>query len=121
LTPRWSRSAIEEHVTTPGPIAVGSRRRATVSGFAGGTTESEIEVTDLEPWRLLAVRSVEAPVRFTSSWTFTAIDGGTRVDWVWDFTMRRWLGLDKLFGGLFARSFRSDLARLKSMMESGEL
>lgn len=122
LTPRWSRSAIEEHVTTAGPIAVGSRRRATVRAFAGRTTENEIEVTDLQPGRRLAVRSVEAPVPFTSSWTFTAADGGTRVDWVWDFAMPRWLGpLDGLFGMLFARSFRPDLARLKSMMESGEL
>jgi uncharacterized protein YndB with AHSA1/START domain len=122
LTPRWSRSAIEEHVTTPGPIAVGSRRRATVRGFAGGTTENEIEVTDLEPGRHLAVRSVEAPVQFTSSWTFTAIDGGTRVDWAWDFTMPRGLALfDRVVAALFARSFRPDLTRLKSMMESGEL
>jgi uncharacterized protein YndB with AHSA1/START domain len=122
LTPRWSTSAIEEHVTTPGPIAVGSRRRATVRGFAGRTTQNEIEVTELEPERRLAVRSVEAPVPFTSAWTFTPVDGGVRVDWVWDFAMPRWLGpLDGLFGKLFARSFRSDLARLKSKMESGEL
>ena len=122
VTPRWSRSAIEEHVTTPGPIAVGSRRRATVRGFAGRTTENVIEVTDLEPGRRLAVRSVEAPVPFASSWTFTPIDGSTRVDSVWDFALPRWLGLfDRVVGALFARSFRPDLARLKSMMESGEL
>lgn len=109
-------------MTTPGPIAVGSRRRATVRGIAGRTTENEIEVTDLEPGRRLAVPSVEAPLPFTSSWTFTSVDAGTRVDWVWDFTMPRWLGLfDKVVGALFARSFRPDLARLKSMMESGEI
>lgn len=122
LTPRWSRSAIEEHVTTPGPIAIGSRRRATVRAFGGRTSENEIEVTDLEPERRLTVRSVEAPVPFTSSWTFTAVDGGTRVDWVWDFTVPRWLGLfESVVGALFARSFRPDLARLKAMMESGDL
>ena len=77
---------------------------------------------DLEPERRVAVRSVEAPVPFTSAWTFTAVDGGTRVDWVWDFTMPRLLGVfDAVVGALFARSFRPDLARLKSMMESGEL
>lgn len=122
LTPRWSRSALEEHMTTPGPIAIGSRRRATVRGFAGRTAENEIEVTDLEPERRLAVRSIEAPVPFTSSWTFTAVDGGTRVDWIWDFEMPSWVRpFDGLMGVLFARSFRPDLARLKSMMESGDL
>jgi len=29
LTPRWSSNAIEEHVTTPGPLRVGTRRHAT--------------------------------------------------------------------------------------------
>jgi hypothetical protein len=109
-------------MTTPGPIAIGSRRRATVRGFGGRATENEIEVTDLEPERRLAVRSVEAPVPFTSAWTFTAVDGGTRVDWIWDFTMPGRLGpFDRWIGALFARSFRPDLARLKSMMESGDL
>lgn len=122
LTPRWSRSAIEEHMSTPGPIGVGSRRRATVRGFGGRTTENEIEVTDVEPERRLAVRSVEAPVPFTSSWTFTAVDAGTRVDWVWDFALPGWLRpFDALLAVMFARSFGPDLARLKSMMESGEL
>src|SRR5918996_4067043 len=80
LTPRWSANAIEEHSTTPGPMAVGSPRRATVRGVGGGTNENEIEVTEIEPERRLAVRSIEAPVPFTSAWTFTPVDGGTRVD-----------------------------------------
>jgi uncharacterized protein YndB with AHSA1/START domain len=122
LTPRWSASAVEEHVTTPGPIAVGSRRRATVRRFGGGTTQNEIEVTEIEPERRLAVRSVEAPVPFTSAWTFTPVDDGTRVDWIWDFELPVWLRpFGGLVGALFERSFRPDLARLKSMLESGEL
>ena len=36
LTPLWSESAIEEHVTTPGPVGVGSRRRATVRRLGEG-------------------------------------------------------------------------------------
>jgi uncharacterized protein YndB with AHSA1/START domain len=121
-TPRWSSNAVEEHTTTEGPIRVGSRRRATVRRLGGGTTQNEIEVTALEPERSIAVRSVEAPVPFSSSWTFTPVDGATRVDWHWDFAMRGWL---RPFGGLltrsFSRTFRRDLDRLKSMMESGEL
>ena len=122
LTPRWSTYAIEEHFTTPGPLALGSRRRATVRRFGGGTTQNEIEVTAIEPGRRLAVRSVEAPVPFTSSWVFTPVDGGTTVDWTWDFALPGWLRMfDPLMGAFFARALRPDLARLKAMMEAGEL
>ena len=87
-----------------------------------GTTENEIEVTEIEHERRIAVRSVEAIVPFTSAWTFTAVDGGTRVDWRWDFEIGGWLRpLDRLVAAAFARAFRRDLDRLKTMMESGDL
>ena len=122
LTPRWSSNAVEEQMTTAGPIRVGSRRRARVRRLGGGTTENEIEVTELDPERRIAVRSVTAPVPFTSAWTFEPVDDGTRVDWRWDFEMHGWLRpFGGLLGSVFARTFRRDLDRLKSMMESGEL
>jgi uncharacterized protein YndB with AHSA1/START domain len=122
LTTRWSSNAVEEHMSTPGPLGIGSRRRATVRRAGGGTTENEIQVTAYEPDRLLAVRSIEAPVPFTSEWTVTPVDGGARVDWGWDFAMRGWMRpFGPLLGVAFRRSFERDLARLKSMMEAGEL
>jgi uncharacterized membrane protein len=122
ITPRWSANAIEEHATTPGPAAIGSRRRATIRRFGGGTTENEIEITEFEANGHIAVRSVESVVPFTSSWSFTPVGDATRVDWRWDFAVRGWLRpLDGLVGAMFARTFRRDLRRLKSMMEAGEL
>ena len=122
LTPRWSSNAIEEHMTTPGPVRVGSRRRATVRRPGRGTTENEIEVTAIEPERSMAVRSIEAPVPFTSSWTFTPVGDATRVDWRWDFQLRGWMRpVDVILGPTFGRTFRRDLDRLKSMMETGGL
>ena len=122
LTPRWSSNAIEEHMTTPGPVRVGSRRRATVRRPGRGTTENEIEVTAIEPERSMAVRSIEAPVPFTSSWTFTPVGDATRVDWRWDFQLRGWMRpVDVILGPTFGRAFRRDLDRLTSMMETGEL
>jgi uncharacterized protein YndB with AHSA1/START domain len=122
LTPRWSSNAIEEHMTTPGPVRVGSRRRATVRRPGRGTTENEIEVTAIEPERSMAVRSIEAPVPFTSSWTFTPVGDATRVDWRWDFQLRGWMRpIDVILGPTFGRTFRRDLDRLKSMMETGGL
>jgi uncharacterized protein YndB with AHSA1/START domain len=122
LTPRWSASAIEEHITTPGPAAVGSRRRATVRRLGGGTTENEIEITHIEPNQRIAVRSIESAVPFTSSWTFTPVGDATRVDWTWTFELTGWMRpLGPFVRAMFARTFRRDLARLKSMMEAGEL
>jgi uncharacterized protein YndB with AHSA1/START domain len=122
LTPRWSSNAIEEHITSPGPIAVGSRRQATVRRIGGGTTQNEIEVIALDPGRRIAVRSVESPVPFTSAWSFTSTGPATRVDWEWHFTMRGWMRpFDRLLGWSFTRTFRTDLARLKMLMESGAL
>jgi uncharacterized protein YndB with AHSA1/START domain len=122
LTPRWSSNAIEEHVTTPGPLRVGSRRRATVRAFGGGTTQNEIEVTDYEAGRRLSIRSIEAPVPFSSEWTVTPVDSSARVDWRWDFRPRGWQRpFGPLIGLVFRRAFEPDLARLKAMMEVGEL
>jgi len=122
LTPRWSSDAIEEHMTTPGPIAVGTRRRATIRRLGGGTMENEIEVVALEPGRRIAIRSVEAAVPFSSEWAFTPVDGGTRVDWRWHFRVTGWLRpLDPIVGHAFARTFRRDLGVLKALMEAGEL
>jgi uncharacterized protein YndB with AHSA1/START domain len=122
LATRWSSNAIEEHITTPGPLRVGSRRRATVRGVGGGTSQNEIEVTDYEPGRRLSVRSIEAPVAFTSEWTVTPVASGAHVVWHWDFRPRGWQRpFGPLVGYVFRRAFEPDLARLKSMMEAGEL
>jgi uncharacterized protein YndB with AHSA1/START domain len=60
----WS-SALEERLITPGPLRVGSRRRAVVPGVAGRTMENEMELTELVPDRRLAMRGV-AGFRFLS-------------------------------------------------------
>jgi uncharacterized protein YndB with AHSA1/START domain len=122
ITPRWSTNAIEEHVTTAGPVGVGSRRRATIKRFGGGTTENEIEVTAIEANRRLAMRSVESPVPFSSAYTLTPIGPSTRVDWSWAFELNGVLRLlGPLVASMFARTFRADLGRLKSMMGADEL
>lgn len=125
LSPRWSENAIEEHITTPGPVGIGSRRRATVRRLGGGTWENEIEVTEFEPNRRIAVRSVESFVPFAAAWTVVPAGGdgtGAQVDWHWDVQLQGWMRpLGPLVRALFRRSFGSDLVRLKSMMEAGDL
>jgi len=121
-TPKWSSSAVEEQLTSPGPVGVGSTRRAVVRSFGGRTTTNETVVTAFEPNRRVAMRTVSAPVPFEAAWSFTPLPEGTRVDWTWSFAFG---GATRLFGPLFAvyfrRSLQADLARLKQMMEAGEL
>ena len=119
---RWS-SALEEELLTPGPLRVGSRRRAVVPSFAGRTTENEMELTELIEDRRLAMRGVAGlpfPVRILAE--LEPSDGGALLRWT------TWLepgGVARLLGPVLAagyrRSFARDLARLKSMMESGAL
>jgi uncharacterized protein YndB with AHSA1/START domain len=121
-TPKWSSSAVEEALTSPGPVGVGSTRRAVVRSFGGRTTANETVVTEFEANRRVAMRTTSAPVPFEAGWSFTSVPGGTRVDWTWSF---EWSGAKRVFGPPFAayfrRSLQKDLDRLKRMMEAGEL
>ena len=119
---KWS-SALEEQLLTPGPLRVGSRRRAVVPTVAGRTTANEMELTELVPDRRLAMRGVSGfpfPVRILAE--LEPAGGGALLRWT------TWLepgGVARLLGPVLAasyrRSFAKDLARLKSMMESGAL
>ena len=75
-----------------------------------------------EPNRRVAMRSISAPVPFEVSWSFTGVPDATRVDWTWSFELT---GAARLFGppfgAWFRRGLQRDLARLKAMMEAGEL
>ena len=63
LSPKWSANVVKGELITPGSPAIGSRRRAAVkSPFGRGTTESVMEVTDLEPNRMVALKLVESPI-----------------------------------------------------------
>jgi uncharacterized protein YndB with AHSA1/START domain len=121
-TPRWSKPAVKEWVSTPGPIRVGSRRRA-ITAMGPMRTENEAEVTELEPERRIALRSVVAPISFRVAMDFAEpAPGRTRVDWRWEFFPRGVLRLgNPLIGPFWRRSFARDLGELKRQMEAGEL
>jgi uncharacterized protein YndB with AHSA1/START domain len=124
-SPRWSSNAIEAELITPGPPGVGSRRRAVAKGPFGGTMENVMEVIELEQDRRVALKLISAPWGGTGrTWyTFTPVEGGTRVDWTWEMEPA---GLWKPLGSrpgmaLFGARFQRDLDNLKVMTESGQL
>jgi uncharacterized protein YndB with AHSA1/START domain len=124
-SPRWSKNATKGELLTKGPPRVGSQRRAVVKGFPGlGTMESVFEVTEFDPLRAVALRQVSASWGGSgrTRYTFTPVDGATRVDWHWELEPGGLMGLfARPLMGMMRRMFQADLVNLKRMMESGEL
>ena len=119
---KWSR-AVEETLLTPGPMGVGAQRRAVVPMFGGRTTENVMELTEFEPDRRLAMRSISGfPFEVRICIDFVRVCDGTRLDWLVSFEPG---GLLKptapLLAATYKRSFAKDLQRLKAMMEAGDL
>ena len=123
-SPEWSKHSIRGELLTEGPPRVGSRRRTVVKGFGRGTMESVFEVTEIDPLRAVALKQVSASWGGSGAtrYTFTPVEGGTRVDWTWtlDATGPRRLFIGPMLA-LTRRSFQSDLDNLKALMESGRI
>lgn len=119
---KWSR-AIEETLTTPGPMGIGTRRHAVVPTFGGRTTENEMELTDFEPNRRLAMRGISGfPFEVRIVIEFNRLGDATRLDWLVSFEPGGLLRpMAPLFGAVYKRSFAKDLENLKAMMEAGAL
>jgi uncharacterized protein YndB with AHSA1/START domain len=118
----WSR-AIEETVTTPGPIGVGTRRRAVVPTVGGRTTQNEMELTEFEPDRRLAMRSISGfPFEVRIAIDLVPVGDDCRVDWLVSFRPGGVLRpTGPLLAAAYKRTFAKDLANLKALMEAGAL
>lgn len=120
--PRWSRNTIEEKLLTPGPLRVGSRRRAVIRSFGGRTMTNVAEMIDLELNRKMVVDVLDAPVPARIVIDFLPIESGTRLNWTAHISPRGWLRpLGPLMAAFYKRAFRPDLANLKALMESDRL
>lgn len=118
---RWSSSAVEGRQTSPGPVGVGTTARE-VSTFLGRRIEVDSVVTEFILDQRLAYRTAGGPFPFSGSFDVTAEGDGAQVTATFEATPA---GVFALLGPLFARlvrrKFELDLARLKRLMEGGEL
>lgn len=120
--PKWSSNTIEETLLTPGPLRKGSRRRAVIKGFAGRRMQNEAEMVEFEPNRRMVVRVLDAPVPIEIVIEFTAVEGGTRLDWTGILSPRGMLApTATLLAGFYRMAFERDLRNLKALMERREL
>ena len=118
--PEWIGGVREVHLQTPWPLRVGSRV-ARVASFLGRRVEYVNEISELDPERLLDMRSVAAPFPMRITYSFEDRDGGAAT------TVRNRVrgepsGFFALFGPLLGplvrRSVQRDLERLRDVLEA---
>jgi hypothetical protein len=86
--------------------------------FAGRQFELVREVTEDEPNRRQAVKTVSGPIRFGDTRTFQAVPGGTRITFSGGNRAGGFFGLaEPLLLRAAQPSLRSDLASLKRLLE----
>jgi uncharacterized membrane protein len=121
--PAWIGGVREVRVETPPPLRAGSRV-ARVAAFLGRRVEYVNEITELDPGRVLDMRSVKAPFPMRVTYSFEDRDPGA--DGAGTVVRNRVQGdpggFFALFGPLLAplvrRSVQGDLERLRDLLES---
>lgn len=118
---RWSSSAVEGRQTSPGPVGVGTTAHE-VSTFLGRRIEVDSVVTEFILDQRLAYRTTGGPFPFSGSFDVRAEGDGAQVTATFEATPAGVFAfLGPLFARLVRRKFELDLARLKRLMEGGEL
>jgi uncharacterized protein YndB with AHSA1/START domain len=120
-TGRWFPADVEEHWTSPPPHGVGSTRRATVK-VLGRRVGNDAVVSVYDPPHRAAMRGLSRSAPFEVELAFTTFDGGTRVDTGITIAANGPMKLlAPAFTRWYGRAWQRGLARLKDLMESGQL
>jgi uncharacterized membrane protein len=119
--PAWIGGVREVRLETPPPLRAGSRV-ARVAAFLGRRVEYVNEVTELDPGRVLDMRSVKAPFPMRVTYSFEDADAGGAATIVRNRVRGEPGGLFAVFGPLLAplvrRSVQRDLERLRDLLEA---
>ena len=113
----WQSNLIENEQLTDKPLRVGSRFRE-VRQMGRRASEYQAEITDFEPNRRFATKTLSEP-QASVSYTFEQENSGTRLSY--KFTLQT-SGMMRLLEPLIASSIKkdsiSDFERLKRVLES---
>lgn len=117
---KWQSSLVEVKKVSKGPMGVGTIYRA-VTIILGRRFETEQQVTEYEPNRIIARKTVSGPFPFEVHVKFERTAGGTLIDATMDGEPRGFFKMaEPLIERAIKRQFDSDLATLKDLMEAGE-
>ena len=116
--PTWIGGIREVRMETPPPVRTGSRV-ARVASFLGRRVEYVNQVTELDPERVLDMRSVKAPFPMRVTYSFEDRDGATIVrNRVRGGATGLFAVLGPLLGPVVRRSVQKDLERLRDVLEA---
>jgi uncharacterized membrane protein len=116
---KWESGLVVSEQTSDGPVGVGTTGHR-VNQFMGRRIETTWEVTEYAPDVRAAFKSTSGDMSYTGSMQFDAVDGGTRFTYSIDGQLSGffWRLLEPLVGMMGQRQFRSDLNRLKELLEA---
>jgi hypothetical protein len=119
--PVWMASVVDSEWTDPTATLQVGRRGRMVMKFFGRRLEFVDEVTKYESGRQIAHRTVEGPFWLSTACLCGEEIGGCRTTVVAhaERMVGRWV--DPLVAKLMHRGFKSDLARLKGILESQQV
>jgi uncharacterized membrane protein len=117
--PEWQTTTVSVTADPEGPLHRGTRLREVRRTPFGGTVESLVEVAELEPDRVFALKILEGPLPIDGHHTFADHDGGTRIELAVEGQPRGALRLAQpMLRPVLRRQFRRYYAELKRQLES---
>lgn len=120
LLPRWQTNTVSAVPEQEGPLRVGSRIREVHEAPGGKKMESVVEVEELKPGRVFALRMVEGALPLDARLTFESVGSGTRLRFrVHGQPTGAARLAQPLLRPALRRQFRRNCAELKRQLEGG--
>ena len=119
---KWHSAFVETRNTSGGSLGVGARFIVFEGLLGRRTTGTEYEVTEYEPDRVAAWKTVAGPLPLKFRRTFERVDGGTRFAVRYEGKPRGFLKLAwPLITRMVKRQQGGDMRNLKELMEAHAL
>jgi uncharacterized membrane protein len=110
--PQWRKGVLDlKHVSGEG---VAARYAQGVKGPGGRRIAADIEITELEPGRVVAFRTVSGPVRPRGRYVLAATDGGTRVRFELEAEVG---GLKRLMAPMVQKTMNAEVSHLEELKQ----
>lgn len=116
--PLWSTGTIETRLISEPPVRKGTTY-IYVGQFLGQRLEVTSEVTEFEPNRAWAYKSISGPIASAARYGLEPVDGGTRVTISAEGEMSGFFKLaEPVMAAMIKRQFEGVLANLKDILEA---
>lgn len=115
----WQSNLVECRLSDEGPVGKGSVFQETWR-VIGRRLDAAAEVIEYDQPTRIAFRGMNAPVDFEEHYILEPAQGGTRVRYEGEATLRGFFGKlpDRIARELYMRDVRSNLEKLKVLVES---